>query len=106
MGNTTQPRERVKPVRTVRILTPPSAVLGIATIIIAAGQTEDAYQVTPIPSDFGMAYRVEKVSDPDLPTYEVCLEGNGGHCGCKGWCHRGTCRHVEALQALRKASKL
>jgi hypothetical protein len=106
MDTSTPRRARVKPARTVHLLTPPSDVSGFTVIVIAVGPAEDTNHVTPITSDFGAAYRVEKVSDPELPTYEVCLEGKGGHCGCKGFFRWGSCRHVEALHALRAAGKL
>jgi hypothetical protein len=75
-------------------------------VVIAVGTTEDTYHVTPIPSDFGTAFPVEKVSNPVLRTYATCLEGNGGHCSCKGFCHRGTCRHIDGLHALKAAGQL
>jgi hypothetical protein len=106
MATSTLRRAGVKPARTIRLALPPSEATPFAVVIIAVGHTEDTYHVTPIPSDFGAAFRVEKVSDPDLPTYDVCLDGNGGHCGCKGFCHRGTCRHVDGLHALRAAGQL
>jgi hypothetical protein len=106
MVTLTQPSRRVKPTRTIRLALPPSDVSAVAVMVITVGKAQDTYHVTPIRSDFGAAFEVAKVSDPGQPVYQVCLEGNGGTCNCKGHSHRGTCRHVEGLAALRRAGKL
>jgi hypothetical protein len=104
--NATNSRQPVKPERTVWLALPPSDVSAVAVVVITVGKAQDTYHVTPLASDFGAGFEVAKVSDPGQPVYQVCLEGNGGTCTCKGHCHRGTCRHVEGLAALKRAGKL
>jgi hypothetical protein len=106
MNTVTQTTRPVKPGRTVRLVLSASEVNPFAVVVITVGKVEDFYHVRPIPSDFGVAFAVEKVSDPNGNSYHVCLSDTGGLCDCKGHCHRGTCRHVEALHALRNAGQL
>jgi hypothetical protein len=102
----TTTRRHVKPTRTIRRALPPSEVNPFAVVIIATGEAEDVYHVRAIPSDFGAAFEVEKVSALDARTYSVNLQGNGGTCECMGFLRWGHCRHVEGLHALRAAGKL
>src|SRR5437016_4737732 len=104
MSTVTQPRPRVKPGRTVRLALAPSEVNPFAVVLIA-DRAEDTYHVRPLPSDFGTAFEVEKIA-PDGRTYHVNLEGQTGTCECLGHLRRGTCRHVQGLQALQAAGKL
>jgi hypothetical protein len=85
--------------------------------LIAAGVTEvhhrtgepkivvDNYFLRRQPSDFGVAFQVEKFGGE---TYDVLLNApGGGHsCDCKWGCyggHKKPCRHIElALQAVRE----
>lgn len=58
------------------------------------------YVARAIPSDYGEAYVVQKVSDPDDPTYHVNLCGSASSCECLGHLRWGHCRHVEGLTVL------
>lgn len=106
MNQPTHSRPRVKPTRTVRLALAPSDETGFAVIVITVSKESDTYHVTPLPSDYGAAFEVAKVSDPEGKAYQVCLEGNGGTCDCKGHGRWGRCRHVEALQTLRANGQL
>jgi len=64
------------------------------------------YRLTVVPAAGGRAFRLEKV-EPKGEGYTVLLSGDGRHsCTCKGYTHRGTCKHLSALIALAAASRL
>lgn len=67
-----------------------------------------AYVLTPLPSDFGTAYRLGKADNGDghMEEYDVLLNGRETSCTCPGRTYRHTCKHVEALLALTAAGKL
>ena len=73
------------------------------------GKESNDYEVTPISSAFGRAFRVTKVfpRDPmDWVTYHVCLDGARSSCECKGHAAHGHCKHVDGLAALVERGKL
>jgi hypothetical protein len=72
---------------------------------ISEGKKEDFYRVTPIPSDWGTAYEVQKLAADQEP-YHVCLAGAESTCTCPGHTYHGHCRHVEGLTALTDAGLL
>src|SRR5437868_2184249 len=106
MATVTQRKPRVKPVRTVRVSVPPSADNPFSIITIAEGHKSDDYIVRPIASDWGTAFQVEKIFDPEQKVYRVLLDGIRSSCECLGFTHHGHCRHVESLTVLRQAGKL
>jgi hypothetical protein len=97
----------VKPRRTVRLSVGPSAENPCRVVVIRDGDQEAHYVVSPLPADFGRAFTVEKFLPNERPTYTVLLADDGKHqCECKGFCARGTCRHIAGLLALRQAGQL
>ena len=97
----------VKPVRTVRVAVGPSDDNPYFVITIRVGHAFADYCVKPLPADFGAAYAVEKMFNPDGAVYHVHLSDDGAMtCECKGHLRWGHCKHGEALLALRKAGKL
>ena len=97
----------VKPVRTVRVAVGPSEDNPYFVITIRVGHAFDDYCVKPLPADFGAAYAVEKMFNPDEVTYHVHLSDDGAHsCECKRHLRWGHCKHGEALLALRRSGKL
>jgi hypothetical protein len=63
------------------------------------------YQVTRLPSAFGVASRLVQMIGEHL-RYDVLLHGRLSSCECRGFLRHGHCKHVDGLQALRKAGKL
>jgi hypothetical protein len=69
--------------------------------------TSDVYTLERIPSDFGLAVRVNKQL-AEGESYDVCLNmpGGGHSCDCPHGTYKGhvkPCRHIEAaLQAVRE----
>lgn len=103
--------------RTIDLSEPVNGLLcATVTEIHFQGDNKDSEHVREIdvelywlrrqPSDFGVAFTVEKGSDGT--THDVCLNvpGGGHTCCCKGQTYRGhdrNCRHIEAaLQACRE----
>jgi hypothetical protein len=89
------------------------------TSTLPSGKVESfGYYVTAIPSDFGVAYRLDKFQDQieeDEPaSYEVCIDPTDPvhgehHCPCKGqqrWGHRHPCKHIRSLLKLHAAGLL
>jgi hypothetical protein len=70
------------------------------------------YLILPLASDFGAAFRLIKQEllpvEPgvwelhDTARYDVCLNGQQTSCECKGFLHRGKCKHVDGLTTLRQ----
>jgi hypothetical protein len=103
MSTISQPRQRVKPKRFIRLLLPPfEGNPGVVRITVGKEATD--YLLTPLRSDFGTAYRL--VKDESGEQYDVLLDGDGGSCTCKGFCRWSRCKHRDGLLALRKASQL
>lgn len=76
-------------------------------IRIKTDYSTSEYAVTPIPSDFGDAFRVAKIEgDEEIISYDVALSDEGHLCDCIGWSKNGTCRHVECLAVLRQRGKI
>jgi hypothetical protein len=97
-------KPRTKPQRFVRVEHREGTGLLLAlTIKTPRTLTCALYIVTPLASDFGTAYEVEK---EDGTTYHVNLDGQQHTCSCRGHTSHGHCKHAEALQALIAAGKI
>jgi hypothetical protein len=122
MGNLSDPRSPVKVSKTRK---PPARqpqergvqvvldrVPGLPeTILIQIRQDKGVtrYWVAPVPSDWGLAYHVDKDGCPfsDEHSHDVLIENEqGGSCSCKGFAAYGHCRHLDALRSLLAAGKL
>jgi hypothetical protein len=105
MSTSTKPRPRVKPPRSVRLsLAPFGGNPGV--VRITAGKEVNDYLLTPLASDFGTAYRLDKIGVEDGEPYHVCLDGTNHTCDCKGHARHGHCKHADGLVALRQAGQL
>jgi hypothetical protein len=110
MSTATKSRKRVKPERRIRLLKPIQD--GIGALQIAIDGEPHNYLILPLASDFGAAFRLIKQEllpvDPgvwelhDTARYDVCLNGEQSSCECKGFLHRGQCKHVDGLTTLRQ----
>jgi hypothetical protein len=88
-----------------------TAVNGCFAVELTVGTSRTAYYLQPLPSDFGRAFRLTKFAgtpgtDKEAAAYEVCLDGPGSQCSCKGYLRHGRCKHVAGLLALVAAGKL
>jgi hypothetical protein len=98
MTTVTRP-PRPKQPRSLRLLAP-----GLVRIV--EGPKSDLYTFRKIPSDYGTAYRVQKVGavgSAGQDAYHVNLSADGDSCECKGHLrhgHRTVCRHISMLKAL------
>lgn len=86
----------------VAMLVPPSAATGYEGIVSIDGT---GYDLTPVPSDWGLAYRLRKHGatgeGPATGVYDVLFEHDGeAHCDCPGHTRWGACKHVNALRTL------
>jgi len=110
MNTVTQPRPRVKPTLSFRL------VAGDPPLIEVTEKTAHTmkfswYYVTPIPSGYAPAWALTKSaltdgSDPEERSYEVVCEGGVYICSCKGNVAHGHCRHAEAIRTLREGGAL
>jgi hypothetical protein len=73
---------------------------------IAVGKVAADYVLRPMPSDFGSAFELCKVGDPDADAHHVCLEADRGACSCLGYLRYGYCKHRDGLAALRRAGRI
>ncbi len=71
---------------------------------ITVGKEQADYFLTPIPADFGRAFRVEKIGQDGR--YHVNLDGNNNTCDCPGHEKLGHCKHADGLAALVAAGRL
>jgi hypothetical protein len=100
-----QRQPRTKPPRHIGVVVRPSDVNPCYIVRVVEGKKTDHFAVTPLASDYGTAFAVEKVGAGQDP-YHVCLAGADSTCDCKGHLHHGNCRHVEGLAALQNAGRL
>ena len=106
MATATKTRNRVKPVRTIRLtLKPFEGNPGM--VQIAVGKERADYFLTEIPADYGRGFKVEKMGDESESTaYHVNVDGDNRTCECKGFGRWSRCKHADGLAALVKAGKL
>jgi len=96
-----------KPPPEVQAIAGPADAEGRQLVVISVGRETDAYDVRPFPADFGPAFRVVKLTNrkKDEGDYSVSLHGHG-RCCCKGYEHRGWCRHLHSLFSLWSRGEL
>lgn len=114
MSTTTKARSRRKPERRIRLLKPIEHGIGALQIVID-GEPHN-YLILPLASDFGSAFHLVKQEllpvDPgvwelhDTARYDLCLNGPQSTCECKGFLHRGRCKHVDGLTVLRQRGSI
>lgn len=66
------------------------------------------YFVSPMASDWGTAFKVERQGEHDTDeSYDVLLDGRMSSCTCPGFLfHAKDCKHVAALKVLQQRGKL
>ena len=89
---------------------PGAEIKGALRVVMTYANRSEIYRywVESIPSDFGAAFRFEKI-EPDGSTgetYEACADGERGHCDCKGHERWGHCKHVDAARAIAAREKV
>ncbi len=97
-----------RPNRSVRLERYDSGT-GAGSLVITERRKADAYVFERVPSDFGEAFLVLKVSEPGQDVYAVLLDpADRFHtCECKGFLRwGGICRHIGCLLALRSRGKI
>jgi hypothetical protein len=105
MATVTKTRKTRKVVRTIRLVTAPTGAMpGVVTIAVNKDRAD--YILTRLSSDYGTAFRVEKIGTYPEEGYDVNLSPDGNSCACKGFCRWNHCKHADGLQALVNAGKL
>jgi hypothetical protein len=96
---------RPKPARSAR-LSRDTGVEGARRILtLFIGREAFTYWLSPLASDFGQGFRLEKFTDG--VQYDVHLGDDGStSCECKGALRWGHCKHTESILALRQAGRL
>jgi hypothetical protein len=101
-------KPRPRPVPVPRLTHPASAGLP-AQLQITMGRKVDHYEVACIPSDWGLAYAVSRLT-PGGPTvtYHCCVspEDWNNVCDCKGFLAHGHCKHLTCLVSLMEQGLL
>ena len=115
MATVPTPRPRVKPARTVQLVSRPDP---IGLLEITVGKERTGYLLERIPADFGAAFSLTKLELVQVETgvhelrradpYHVHFDRTlGDSCTCLGFLHHGMgkdgkgCRHIAALAELR-----
>jgi hypothetical protein len=78
---------------------------------LTVGEQRTGYYLSALPSDFGLAFKLEKFGIEGGEIYHVNLDTQTGNhsCECLGHVkhgHKIRCKHVASLLALRGAGKL
>ena len=95
-----------KPERGIRLeVRPEGDCPGIVRITV--GNQYADYFLTPMPSDFGRAFKVEKIGlQVNDPPYHVNIDADKRTCECKGFLRHGHCKHADGIAALIAAGRL
>jgi hypothetical protein len=81
-------------------------------LTVWTGRQAQDYEIRSIPSDWGLAYSLTKLSvEGPTVTYHVCLDAergtDGQHvCDCPGHEAHGRCKHVRCLLRLLERGEL
>jgi hypothetical protein len=114
MATVPTPRPRVKPARTVQLVSRPDP---IGLLEITVGKERTGYLLERIPADFGAAFALTKLvmveiepgvheQRPDY-TYHVHFDAAlGDSCDCKGFVAHRHCKHRDAMAELRRQGLL
>jgi hypothetical protein len=71
---------------------------------ITVGSKEADYFLTPLATDFGRGFLLEKIGHEE--SYHVNLNGPQSTCECKGFLKHGHCKHRDGLAALVAAGRV
>jgi hypothetical protein len=106
MATVSSPRVRVKPARSIRLLSAPAADR-FGLVRITAGKVSHLYRLSIVPADFGAGFELVKCIDVEAARgmYEAC-DGEAYHvnlagsCECKGFLKHHRCKHLDGLRKL------
>lgn len=103
-GSSRQPQTRKPRQLSTQVLLPATSYCPMVLArILEDGKPIGDYWFHAIPSDFGIAYRLDKdgVSPSEDSGYNVCVENEqDGHCHCLGFERWGPCKHLFAVKDL------
>ncbi len=108
MATVPTPRPRVKPARTVQLVSSPDP---IGLLAITVGKVRTSYLLERVPADFGAAFALTKLALVEVATgvfeqrpeytYHVHFDAQlGDSCDCKGFVAHRHCKHRDALAEL------
>src|SRR3954469_22968900 len=89
-----KPRQRRPHERSVKVLITPLPEQPLTLIRVTQDGEQAHYWVSPLASDWGLAYRLEKPGTEGDDVYDVLLEEDGASCTCPGHTYGGFCKHV------------
>lgn len=110
MAATRKPRQRRQHERSVKLIIPACNEQPACVRITQDGKAAH-YWISPLASDWGLAYRFERAGEEATEavgeSYDVLLENEqDASCTCPGHTFGGYCKHVDATRALLAAGKL
>ena len=99
-------KPRPKPERRVRLAVALNDEGKNGLLCITVGKSLDTYYLNAIPSDWGVAFSVEKIGGTE-GEYHVNLDPEGRTCSSV-WAipDGGRCKHADAMQTLMQLGKL
>jgi hypothetical protein len=101
--STRQRKPRTKPQRHIRLCVKPcDGAPGVVRITVDT-QSDD-YFLTPLATDFGKGFLVEKIGHEE--SYHVNVNGERSSCECLGFLKHGNCKHRDGLAALVAAGRV
>jgi hypothetical protein len=99
-------KPRSKPARSLSIVHQEGDTLIVG---ITVGKVHSFYFITPLASDFGTAFTVEKQAEDGMAaveTYSVNVNGSESLCDCRGFGRHHHCKHLDAVRKLQELTVL
>src|SRR5262245_39920716 len=97
MATVTSPVRKSKVSRSVSLLLRSTEAGDPHVGSLTVGKETAEYYVHPVPSEWGKAFKVEKLAD-NAEVYHVMLDGAQSTCECKGYLRWNRCKHRDGIQ--------
>lgn len=96
---------KAAPRRHARMVIPYDSELGYGGLALTINGVTTCHHVRPVPSDLGDGLALEREDTGEVHVVELADEGC--QCSCRSFRYgRGSCKHLDAVRALRDAGRL